>query len=190
MGAKHGVNNGRSTRFWLDWWVGTGPLRSRFPNLFLIATQPGISVAGAFPSGDWVIPFRRTLGQPEIAEWQELLRIVGDTQLSEGQDSFSWHLEPSRKFSVKSLYSKLCLGTPRKHFREIWGIAIPLKIRVFLWQLAWKRLPSCDNIIRRRGPSNGLCSLCGQFEDTNHIFFGCSLAKFLWSAVRELLHCS
>ena len=67
---------------------------------------------------------------------------------------------------------------------------MPLKVRIFLWQLMRKRLPSSDNIARRKGPSNGLCVLCGEHEDSNHIFFGCVLAKFLWSAVRELLHCS
>ena len=84
----------------------------------------------------------------------------------------------------------MCQGSPRKHFSEIWGIAIPLKICVFLWQLVRKRLPSNDNISRRHGPSCGRCALCDEWEDTNHIFFGCTLAKFLWSAVRELLSIS
>ena len=88
------------------------------------------------------------------------------------------------------LYLKLCQGSPRKHFSEIWGIAVSLKIRVFLWQLVRKRLPSSDNICRRRGPASGRCALCDEPEDTNHIFFGCTLARFLWSAVRELLSCS
>jgi hypothetical protein len=33
----------------------------------------------------------------------------------------------------------------------------------------------------------GACALCGETEDNNHIFFFCPLAKFMWSAVRELL---
>ena len=75
-------------------------------------------------------------------------------------------------------------------FSKIWRIHVPLKIRIFLWQLIRKRLPTNDNIRRRRGPSNGQCALCGGPEDANHIFFTCSLARFVWSAVRELLHCS
>jgi hypothetical protein len=78
-------------------------------------------------------------------------------------------------------------GTPRKHFREISKIAVPMKIRIFLWQLVRKRLPSNDNVHRRHGPSNGRCAMCDEFEDTSHIFFRCPLAKFMWSAVRELL---
>jgi hypothetical protein len=50
-----------------------------------------------------------------------------------------------------------------------------------------KEIPSSDNILERHGPSNGICSLCCLPEDANHIFFACPMAKFLWSAVRELL---
>ena len=81
-------------------------------------------------------------------------------------------------------------AAPMAQFASIWKINVPLKIRIFLWQMMRKRLPSSDNIHRRHGPSNGLCSLCGDFEDTNHIFFGCVLARFMWSIVRELLSCT
>jgi hypothetical protein len=70
------------------------------------------------------------------------------------------------------------------------GIRVQLKVRIFHWQLSKKRLPSNDNIRKRRSPSNGCCALCGEVEDNNQIFFLCPLAKFMWSAVRELLHCS
>jgi hypothetical protein len=39
------------------------------------------------------------------------------------------------------------------------------------------------------GPSNGLCSLCGDVEDCNHIFFNCSLADFMWAGIQDILHC-
>ena len=65
-----------------------------------------------------------------------------------------------------------------------------MKIRVFLWQLVRKRLPTNGNIHSRHGPSTGNCALCGEFEDEDHIFFSCHLAKFMWSAVRELLSCT
>ena len=39
------------------------------------------------------------------------------------------------------------------------------------------------------GPSNGLCSLCGDTEDCNYMFFTCSMARYMWARVRELLNC-
>lgn len=116
--------------------------------------------------------------------------MLAGTNLSPRPDELTWTLERSGKFTVSSLYHKLCQGTARKHYSELWRVAIPLKIRVFLWQLVRKRLPTNGNIQQRHGPSNGRCTLCDEHEDTNHMFFICPMAKFLWSAVRELLGCS
>ena len=64
---------------------------------------------------------------------------------------------------------------------------MPLKIKVFLWQMFRDRLPSSNNVAKRNGPSDGSCAICGAHEDANHIFFNCHLARFAWSAVREAL---
>jgi hypothetical protein len=98
-----------------------------------------------------------------------------------------WTLETSGRFSVRSLYLKLCQGTPSKYFSDLWRIGVTMKVQIFLCQVARKRLPSNENIRRRRGSAMGACALCWETEDNNHIFFSCPLAKFMWSAVRELL---
>jgi hypothetical protein len=36
------------------------------------------------------------------------------------------------QFSVRSMYLRLCQGIPRKHFGDIWRIAIPLNNLIFL----------------------------------------------------------
>jgi hypothetical protein len=190
LGTKHQVVSGTSTRFWHDWWLGPRPFQDRFPALFAITADPEASVAQAAATGFWDIPLRRELGRLEHRELMDIRRELQTVGLRAGQDAIRWALEPSGEFSVRSLYLRLCQGTPRKHYGVLWRIAVPLKIRIFLWQLVRKRLPSNDNIRRRRGPSSGRCALCGEMEDTNHIFFTCVLAKFLWSAVRELLHCT
>ena len=46
-GAKFGVNNGRSTRLWLDLWIGQRPLWSEFRQLYSIAVEPDQRVASA-----------------------------------------------------------------------------------------------------------------------------------------------
>ncbi|XP_071677232.1 uncharacterized protein [Lolium perenne] len=190
LGARHKVRSGSSTLFWSDWWQGSGPLCSRFPALFSIAADPQITVSRCFGTLGGIPTFRQSLGPPARIELALLLSETAGTQLSDGPDIISWALEPSGKFSVKSLYRRLCQGTPRKHFSDIWKIAVPMKIRIFIWQLLRNRLPSNDNIRRRRGPSSGRCALCSEVEDTAHIFFLCPLARFMWSAVRELLGCS
>jgi hypothetical protein len=41
-----------------------------------------------------------------------------------------------------------------------------------------------EQLLKRHGPSNGLCALCGAWEDYNHIFF-----TFPTAGVRDLLSC-
>jgi hypothetical protein len=60
------------------------------------------------------------------------MRALEGTTLTLNPDCISWSLEHSDKFSVRSLYRKLCQGTEMKHYIEPWKISIPLKVRVFL----------------------------------------------------------
>ena len=66
----------------------------------------------------------------------------------------------------------------------------PPKIRIFLWQAFRGRLPSADQIRKRNGPGSQFCALCGDVEDSDHIFFHCHLAKLIWSCVRDWLNVS
>lgn len=106
------------------------------------------------------------------------MRDISDVHLSEGTDEISWDLEPSGRFSVKSLYAKLSRGPSIAHTKLLWRAAIPLQIKVFLWQALRNRLPTASNIHRRQGPSDGNCALCGASEDVNHIIFSYTVAKF------------
>ena len=65
------------------------------------------------------------------------------------------------------------------------GPGIPLKIKIFLWQMFRNRLPTSDNVAKRNAPADGTCTTCGLGENANHVFFGCVLARFAWSAVRD-----
>jgi hypothetical protein len=191
LGAKHKVNNGLRTYFWLDWWTGLGPLSARFPRIFSCCDQPFVTVHAARTvdgsPGEWRLHFRRQFSIAEMVEWDNLCREVQALPDSDLPDEVSWALEPSGTFSTKSVYFGLTQGATVTHFKEVWRTRVPPRIKVFLWQLIRSRLPSSDQVARRRGPSNGLCSLCGEPEDCNHIFFACHLARFMWAGARELL---
>ena len=47
QGAKFNIGNGRSTRFWLDFWVGVRPLWEEFLELYALAVRPNQKVAEA-----------------------------------------------------------------------------------------------------------------------------------------------
>jgi hypothetical protein len=74
LGARHHVENGNLTYFWLDWWTGNTPLRDRYPQLFDCCAFPYITVRAARQGQGWGILFRRPLGVAETIEWENLTR--------------------------------------------------------------------------------------------------------------------
>ncbi|XP_051221392.1 uncharacterized protein [Lolium perenne] len=164
LGAKHRVRNGRRTYFWTDWVLDGVP-------------------------GEWRLRFRRQFGLAETVEWDNLCREVQGLPLSTDDDEVSWALEPSGIYSTSSVYARLAQGAATASFKDVWRTRVPPKIKVFLWQLIRGRLPSGEQLLKRHGPSNGMCALCGAWEDCNHIFFTCPLARLMWAGVRELLSC-
>jgi hypothetical protein len=188
IGAKHEVNDGRRTQFWYDNWHPEGVLRDRFPLIFSICENTRVSVAQACTGQD-PLRLRRTLDANGRAEWDQLIDLIEATQISTGPDKISWSLEPSGEYSVSSMYLALSRGASVVHFRDMWAAKLPLKIRIFTWQLALNRLPTREALAHRRGPSDGRCALCGDTESASHLFFTCSLARFGWSVVRQMLGC-
>ena len=103
------------------------------------------------------------------------------------KDSVSWALEANGAYSSNSMYLKLCQGLEFQPAADAWKATVPLNIKIFIWQLIRGRLPSNDQLLKRKGPSNGKCCMCSQPENATHIFFECVLDKFLWSGLRSML---
>ena len=185
LGAKFSTGDGRSVRFWTDLWIGSRPLWEEFRDLYDIAVDPGMSVADALRSTPSEIHFKRELLGPEQASLVALRQLIDRVVLSDQPDAVSWALTSSGKFSVKSLYRKLCQGPSQLVVAGLWSAWLPLKIKLFLWQMFRNRLLTPDNVAKRNGPTNGSFAVCGLGEDADHVFFRCHLARFTSSAVRE-----
>ena len=134
-----------------------------------------------------VLLFRRELTGSETASLGNLLSLLEGVVLTQGPDIVSWRLIASGKFSVNSLYRALARGTHQQVASGLWKARLPLKIKVFFWQMCRDKLPTSVNIAKRNGPSNGSCVVCGEPETANHVFFQCHLARFVWSAVQEAI---
>ena len=143
-------------------------------------------VASAVLNGVWNISFRRTFGPAEATAWTKLRGSLPET-LPGGQDLVSWHLAPFGTFSVKTAYRSLFSGPVRAWASPLWKAPLPLKIKIFVWQLLRDRLHSGVEVRKRRGPGDGLCPLCGIPETGTHILFTCPAARFLWNFVHEAL---
>jgi hypothetical protein len=88
------------------------------------------------------------------------------------------------------MYLRLSQGAAVSHFKDVWCTRVPPNIKVFLWQLMGGKLPCSEQVAKRQGTSDGNCALCGVPEDCSHIFFRCSLARFMWAGARETLQCN
>jgi hypothetical protein len=159
--------------------------RFDFPQLFAICSDPMLLVATA-GHRMWDIPFRRVFGLEETIAW-EALRARLPVSLSASSDSVSLHLSPSGIFTVKSAYRALCRGPVLTWTSPLWKAPLPLKTKIFVWQLLRDRLPTAVEVAKRHGPGNGQCPLCDVPETTHHIIFTCPAARFLWSFVAEAL---
>ena len=89
------------------------------------------------------------------ASWDGLLTTLQGISLLPEADTVSWSLSSSGKFKVQLLYNKLTEGPTLDIARGLWKASIPLKIKVFLWQLFHNRLPTSVNMAKRQGPSTG-----------------------------------
>uniref|UniRef100_A0A453QXL4 Reverse transcriptase zinc-binding domain-containing protein n=1 Tax=Aegilops tauschii subsp. strangulata TaxID=200361 RepID=A0A453QXL4_AEGTS len=174
------------TQFWLDPWLEGEPLGLRFPRLFAICDDPAILVSAAALDEGWNIAFRRSFGPDEVREWTDLREVV-PLPLSQDPDTVSWSLSPSGEFSVSSAYQALCRVPVLQWLSPLWKAPMPLKIKIFVWQLLRDRLPSGTEVLKRHGPGNGLCPLCHVPETGTHILFSCVAAQALWCFVREAL---
>jgi hypothetical protein len=86
-----------------------------------------------------------------------------------------------------SAYQALCRTPTVQWFSPLWKAPVPIKIKIFVWQLLRDRLPSGAEVLKRNGPGNGICPLCSVPETGSHIMFFSTAARALWSFVRDAL---
>jgi hypothetical protein len=111
-------------------------------------------------------------------------------------DSWGWRTEEGDAFTVKSAYSIVSnLLIPRTRivdyqeiiFKAIWKCQVPSKVAGFVWLVLLNRVPTRDNLIRRRViPEDGhrCCVFCGEnVESVSHLFLYCGFVLQLWERV-------
>jgi len=186
LGISFSLGNGHGIQFWLDPWLGMEPLRVAFPGLFSICVDPSVLVATPFQDGQWNLEFRRSFGPAKINDWTTL-RAALPLVLPDHPDTVSWRHTPPAEFSVGTAYQALCPPTTHPWLVPLWKAPVPLKIKIFVWQLLRDRLPAGTEVLKRHGPGDGICPLCAGPETRTHILFSCTAARVLWTFVREAL---
>jgi len=185
------IGDGRNTLFWYDNWVGGTPLRFKFPRLFDLVVSKECSVEDMWRGG-WEVggggwEWRRRLFVWEEDTVRECSTLLSNIVLQENvYDSWRWLLDPSHGYTVREAYRFLTNSgnfVVRSMVNDVWHKNIPSKVSLFMWRLLRNRLPTRDNLVRRRVIllSDSVCvSGCGDHETAIHLFLGCNVFSTLW----------
>jgi hypothetical protein len=137
-------------------------------------------------NGKWIVQFRRGLAGEFVQQWNSLREELEMVQLSAERDVVKWVLEKSGSYTTKLLYRQTSFGgVISRRMNEIWGSRLPLKVRIFLWQMFHDKLQTVEQLKKKNWKGEINCVLCGRVEDVNHIMFRCVSSRFLWADVKE-----
>jgi hypothetical protein len=118
--------------------------------------------------GDINLTFRRTFREMEKREWDELISLLEGVNLSQCPDSGRWCLDKSGNFSTSSLYKPLTYpGMENKWMNSIWGAGLPMKIKMFLWQVCNDKIQSAEQLRKKIGLDQLNASSAAKMRELN-----------------------
>ena len=68
-----------------------------------------------------------------------------------------------------------------KSWETLWHVAVPAKIRNFLWRLAHNSIPTEDVRNKRNMSTHDRCYVCGTTDSWKHSLIECSMARCVWA---------
>nr|GEX33925.1 hypothetical protein [Tanacetum cinerariifolium] len=98
------LGNGQSTQFWHDIWLDNMALKVKFPRLYQLENHKDDTVANKLHCPGLTSTFRRTPRSGiEGQQFSELTHLISLVSLSPSSDRWSWTLNGTGDFSVKSV---------------------------------------------------------------------------------------
>lgn len=162
FGSAYKIGCGDSVQFWDDIWLGESPLKIQCPYIHSVCSDPDKTVKQMLSGGEWEINLRRSLGQDELPDWLRLQDLLGTVQLTTKRDIMIWKLNPSGRFTTKSLYKEIVFGGVKDILlQELWKAPTPLKTRVFMWLMLQGRIQVAKKLKKMNWSGSPLCKLCG-----------------------------
>lgn len=115
-----------------------------------------------------------------MQSWESLRNIIKLTVLN-GEDSLPW-TKSLCQFSVKQGYELLeDSNSCPSPWSQIWKLRTPYKVRLFVWKICHKILPTKILLAIRLNSVIKSCSLCHTGEENiDHLFWSCPLSKEVW----------
>ncbi|KAE8660119.1 hypothetical protein F3Y22_tig00116958pilonHSYRG00105 [Hibiscus syriacus] len=154
------AGNGETVKFWHVVWLGSVPLKDRFPRLFALSNNKEGKVAEFRLHNDagwvWDIQTRKNLVDWEVEQWRQIISLWNNSSLSlVEEDCWIWLGNGEGCFTAKS-----CL----KAFDR--GVAVK------------------EELLKRgvTGVEDSVCPMCRKYnESVAHLFLHCEVAWVLWA---------
>jgi hypothetical protein len=125
--------------------------------------------------------------------WGSVMLLHNVVLQETSTDTWRWMLDPIHGYSVRSTYHFLTTSgeaVDRSLVDDVWHKLIPSKVSLFVWRLLHDRLPTKDNLARRRviqAADTACTASCGNLETAKHLFLGCDIHSSLWLLVLHWL---
>ncbi|KAL9411912.1 hypothetical protein AB3S75_045503 [Citrus x aurantiifolia] len=108
------------------------------------------------------------------------------------EDQLIWHYDKKGHYSIKSGYQVAmrikfpedpsCSNHDQNQWRFIWKLAMPEKVKIFLWRAAHDLLPTAENLWKKKVLQEPMCqSCCCHVETVSHALVECNMARKIWS---------
>ncbi|XVE95435.1 hypothetical protein REPUB_Repub02eG0096900 [Reevesia pubescens] len=183
QGLGSNVANGKRSKFWMDSWIQCGPLIN-FALREISELEADLSVAD-YCGNDGKI----NLEALHDVLPEDILLLIAAKWISpyeDDEDSIFWIHSPDGDFSVKSAYQMQIENLPEEgSWNFVWELKCPSKIKVFLWKVLHKAIPTKHFLVSRHIPMALSCGRCSTgCEDILHALRDCKISKATW---RQLL---
>ncbi|PNX97438.1 cysteine-rich receptor-like protein kinase [Trifolium pratense] len=171
--------------------------------LFGISTQQNevIQNLGSVADGQWrwELQWRRNLFVWEEEQYNVLIELIAPFVPNDQHDKWMWLRNGMEGFTVNFAYllvvsaysnQRVCDPVEQFAFNNIWKCGSPSKVCAFSWQLLLNRIPSKDNLRKRRmlQEHQQVCALCNlKVETVLHLFLHCEIAAKVWYAITSWL---
>ncbi|CAO2038521.1 unnamed protein product [Urochloa humidicola] len=184
------VGNGRNTIFWTDRWVHGKSLEKLVPHLFgAIPTRARKrTVHEALTDMRWVTDIKGALTLNVLWEYFGLWHFLAGFELQpEVEDSHIWLFSSSGKYSAKSAYEAMFIGSTQfRPWERIWKSWAPNKCKFFMWLVAHDRCWTADRLARKGLQHPEKCPHCDQEQETiDHLLLSCVFARQVWYVVLQ-----
>lgn len=158
------IGDGRSTKFWIDNWIGPMAFKDIFKRLFYLESSPNCLVADRWNEG-WKWNWKRQFdGGALKRKLGELLLIINQVTISHDKDIWRWNLDGQSEFTVNEARRYIDRLTLPENFLETrWNRFIPSKVNICGWRIRLDTIPTRWNLSRKGIQVESiLCRICSR----------------------------